>query len=113
MRFLFDQNISHRILKYLSTSIEATHVRNVRLINSSDQEIWEYAQKNKYIIVTQDSDFNDIYLLKGFPPKIIWIKSGNLKTSEIAELIHNGYQKIIEFDNNLELGLLEIYKINN
>jgi predicted nuclease of predicted toxin-antitoxin system len=52
-------------------------------------------------------------LLKGFPPKIIWIKSGNLKTSEIAELIHNGYQKIKEFDNNLELGLLEIYKFNN
>ena len=39
------------------------------------------------IIVTFDSDFYNISLIKGHPPKIIWIRTGNLTTAEIAEIL--------------------------
>ena len=79
MRFLFDQNISHRILNLIPKKYSgSTTVKNEGLINAPDREIWEFAKLNDYIIVTQDSDFNDFNLLYGFPPKIVWIRTGNL-----------------------------------
>jgi predicted nuclease of predicted toxin-antitoxin system len=75
--------------------------------------VWDYAKKNGYTIVTQDSDFNDLSTLCGSPPIIIWIRSGNLKTSEIAYII-------IEYKNDLEAFLrddnllcFEIIRISN
>lgn len=70
MRFLFDQNISHRILKCLPEKYsDSTTVKNEGLINATDREIWEYAKTKAYIIVTQDSDFNDLTSLYDFLPR--------------------------------------------
>ncbi|NBC84395.1 MAG: hypothetical protein GVY19_13595 [Bacteroidetes bacterium] len=44
-------------------------------------------QKNNYSIVTFDSDYYDISIISGHPPKIIWIRSGNLTTNEIVKLL--------------------------
>ena len=112
MRLLFDQNISHRILKILSAEFQgSTTVKNENLINSSDQAIWEFAKKSNYTIVTQDSDFNDLNLLNGFPPKIIWIRTGNLKTEELANILKNHYTEINDFENNENFGCFEILAI--
>ena len=81
MRLLFDQNISHKVLQYLPDSFSgSTSVKKEGLINSTDLQVWEFAKKHDYIIVTQDSDFNDLNSLLGFPPKVIWVRTGNLKT---------------------------------
>jgi len=109
MRFLFDQNISHRILDKLPELFgETASVKKEGLINASDLTIWEFARQENYVIITQDSDFNDLTALNGFPPKIIWIRSGNLKTDEIADLLVKNQSSIQDFLNNAELGCLEI-----
>jgi predicted nuclease of predicted toxin-antitoxin system len=88
MKLLFDQNISYRILKKLPDFYsESSHVKTEDLFDVSDIEIWEYAKYNEFTIVSLDSDFNDINVIKGFPPKIIWIKTGNLDIDEIAQLL--------------------------
>ena len=69
--------------------IPATHINSEGLINSNDFEIWQYAKAGGYTIVNQDSDFNDIFIVHGFPPKIIWFKTGNLKNSQILEYLLN------------------------
>ena len=85
MKLLFDQNISHKILKVSSEEFtDSTSVKNENLVDGSDRSIWEFAKKSNFTIVTQDSDFNDFNLLYGFPPKIIWIRTGNLRTNELA-----------------------------
>lgn len=80
-------------------------------MNSPDFEIWEYARIHNLIIVTQDSDFHDMYILKGFPPKILWFQTGNLQTSELALILKNRQNDIIEFSLNDKLGCLEISRI--
>ena len=61
MKFLFDQNISFKVLKQLPEFfINASHVKFEKLINAPDREIWEYAQKNNYTIITQDRDIYQI-----------------------------------------------------
>ena len=107
MKLLFDQNISHRILKILSEDfVGSTSVKSKNLIDSSDKAIWEFAKKSNFVIVTQDSDFNDLNSLYGFPPKIIWIRTGNLKTDELASILKTHFQEIQDFENNPSFGCL-------
>lgn len=114
MKFLFDQNISHRILKLIPEKyFGSTTVKNERLTNAPDREIWEYAKSNDYIIVTQDSDFNDLSSLYGFPPKIIWIRTGNLKTQSLADILLNYNEDIIKFMNDSNYGCFEIFRIKS
>jgi predicted nuclease of predicted toxin-antitoxin system len=109
MKFLLDQNISFRILRQLPTPFShATHVKFENLINAPDREIWEYARQHDYTIITQDSDFNDLNLLYGFPPKIIWIRVGNLKTADIVQVLVDYQQEIEDFQGNLTYGCFEI-----
>jgi len=51
------------------------------LDESEDNLIWEFAKENGFTITTKDSDFNEILLVNGFPPQVIWIRTGNCKIS--------------------------------
>jgi len=111
MKLLFDQNISPRILKILpGTLYNSTHVNFNRLQDKSDLEIFNYAKNSDYCIVTQDSDFNDLLRLKGFPPKVIWFRLGNVKTEIISNLLIQKHNKIKVFFESLETGLFEVTK---
>ncbi len=108
MKLLFDQNISHRILHHLPDRLKgSSSVKKEGLINASDAEIWKYAKTREFIIVTQDYDFNDLSLLHGFPPKVIWLRLGNLRTSQIVEILDRNFDAIQEFLSN-EYGCFEI-----
>ncbi|MFW5645185.1 MAG: DUF5615 family PIN-like protein [Bacteroidota bacterium] len=112
MRFLFDQNISHRILKLIPKEYSgSTTIKNEGLINASDREIWEFAKTKEYIIVTQDSDFNDLNSLYGFPPKIIWIRTGNMKTQSIVNILIDYSDEIHKFINDNQYGCFEIFRL--
>lgn len=112
MRLLFDQNISFRVIKVLIDFFpECKHVFDCGLMNCEDTDIWNYALKNEYSIVTFDSDFYDISLINGHPPKIIWIRSGNSTTKEIAKLMiqnMNMIEKFLDDENFKNLSCLEI-----
>ena len=92
MKLIFDQNISFRLIKRINDIFpEAKQVRELGLENSTDQEIFEYAKRNDYAIVTFDSDFCDLITIKGFPPKIIWIRTYNTTTKGLEILIRKSF----------------------
>ena len=96
MRLLFDQNISFRILRLLQENFQdIAQVRTLGIENYTDQQLWEYAKQNDYAIVTFDADFADIAYVKGHPPKIIWLRTGNMTTTKIATPLI-GYKHVIE-----------------
>ena len=109
MKLLFDQNISFRVLRLLPDSFsDSCHVRSVGLNDCDDAKIWQYAKQYGFTIVTFDADFFDISVLRGFPPKIVWLRTGNLTTSGIAECINLNYSNIISFIDNSDQSCLEI-----
>ena len=112
MKLLFDQNISFRIEKKISAIfLDSKHISNVGLLNKEDIEIWTFAKLNGFTIVTFDSDFFDLSIVKGTPPKIIWFRSGNAPTDKIAEILHEKHQTIRDFIENIdkaEISCLEI-----
>jgi len=110
MRLLFDQNISFRITHLLPDNFtDCRHVSSVGLIDCDDEIIWRYAGENDFTIVTFDADFSKISRKKGAPPKIIWLRTGNLTTSEIAELLILNFSDIYTFINNPDQNRLEIF----
>jgi predicted nuclease of predicted toxin-antitoxin system len=109
VKLLFDQNISFRILHKISAYFtEAKQIRSLGLENSTDSEIWEYAKTHDFTIVTFDADFIDLTNLKGFPPKIVWLRIGNTTTENIAKVIIENRLKLEEFIENTEIAFLEI-----
>ena len=98
MKLLFDQNISFRVAKKLQNHFPGCmHVSDCKLNDTEDSDIWEYAKTNDFAIVTFDSDFYDISIINGHPPKIIWIRTGNLKTNEVIQLLTENQKTIADF----------------
>lgn len=109
MKLLLDQNLSYRLVKKLETKFPGTQqVKRLELTNKSDREIWEFAKTEEYVLVTFDSDFYDLSLTFGHPPKLIWITSGNLSTDHVAHLILGKHKQIEIFYHDTELSCLEI-----
>ncbi|MBF9251861.1 DUF5615 family PIN-like protein [Pontibacter sp. 172403-2] len=111
MKLLFDQNISPKIVKQLSDVFpDSKQVRHVGLEDASDVTIFEYAKRNNYAIVTFDSDYVDLNVVRGIPPKIIWLKTGNLTTTSISDLLKKNISLIQNFLLSGEKEILEIIK---
>ncbi|MFH0867296.1 MAG: DUF5615 family PIN-like protein [Bacteroidota bacterium] len=101
MKLLFDQNISFRLIKKISSLFpEAVSVKEVGLENSADSAIWNYAIANDFAIVTFDSDFYELNILKKPSPKIIWLRTGNTSTDNLVKLFTDKSEVIHEFLSN-------------
>lgn len=107
---LFDQNISPRLVNQLSDLYpESIHVSMIGLGKALDIEIWQYAYDHDYMIVTKDADFSELGLIKGFPPKIIWIRRGNCSTQTLEMILRENYDVINALSNDPETGILTLF----
>jgi predicted nuclease of predicted toxin-antitoxin system len=110
MRLLLDANLSWRMISVLKQHFDdCFHVDFIGLIvPAKDSEIWDYARKNDLIIVTNDEDFIAFINVKGFPPKVILMKTGNQSRLYITNVLIQRKDEILAFSSSLEIGLLEI-----
>ena len=109
MKLLFDQNLSHRLLTELGDLFPGSlHVRILGLAEADDLHIWNYAKSHNLVIVTQDSDYADWNKLRGAPPKIIWLRTGNQPTANISELLQRREPSMRDFFPNVA-ACLELY----
>lgn len=107
MRLLLDQNLSRRLVGVLAADFpDSTHVVVCDLDTSTDKDVWDFAGQRGYIIVSKDSDFRQYAFLYGTPPKVIWIRIGNVTTSAIAELLRVNRSRIEAFSTSPEESLL-------
>ncbi len=109
VKLLFDENISHKICQRVSDLFpNSQHINALALERAQDIEIWEFAQRENFTIVTQDSDFNDISILRNFPPHVIWLRTGNARVSEIEQVLRQNYVRIVEIVESGTQGVIEI-----
>jgi len=78
-------------------------------IPAQDIEIWNYALNNNLIIITNDEDFLNLVNLKGFPPKIILLKTGNQSNSFIETLLIKHKADIQSLHQSDDYGILELF----
>ena len=97
-KYLLDENLSKKIIGKLVPDFPGiTHVSNEGLLNSFDKEIWNFAKKNDYVIITKDYDFSDMSHLLGCPPKVIKLNCGNKTTDYICTTLIDKWELIKTF----------------
>lgn len=109
MKLLFDHNLSPRLVERLADlHPNSTHVYLIGLDRATDVEVWAYAHANDCVIVTKDTDFNDMSVMYGSPPKVIWLRLGTCSTDEVEQVLRRAHQEIVEFAADAALGVLEL-----
>jgi predicted nuclease of predicted toxin-antitoxin system len=109
IRLITDENISWRLKKSLPDWEILPSNRIKSGTRLTDLMIWQFARSNNYAILTFDEDFSEIQNIYNFPPKIIWLRTGNVSTAEIAILLEKLKSDIISFLSDTSLGIFEIY----
>ncbi len=88
MKLLFDENLSPKLPRLLAILFPGSaHVRECGLLGQPDEDVWEYAGANGFVILSKDSDFQQRSLLYGHPPKLVWLRFGNCTQQQLVQLI--------------------------
>ena len=61
----------------------------------SDQTLWEYAKNNDLVILTKDADFFEKLVIHGSPPRVVWVRTGNLRRLELEDLLRRQWPRIV------------------
>ena len=109
MKLLFDENLPRSLVRRVADIWPASvHVADHGLGNSDDVEIWNFAGKNQFTIVTKDSDFHTQSIINGAPPKVIWLTIGNCSIQQIEDLLRMRAPEVFAFNADAELALLSL-----
>jgi predicted nuclease of predicted toxin-antitoxin system len=111
MKLLLGANISWRLTAVLKNHFEdCIHIDFSGLASpASDMEIWNFASVNDLIIITNDEDFLNFVNLKGFPPKVVLLRTGNQANSHLADILIKHKEDIQQLCLSADIGLLEIF----
>ncbi len=111
MKLLLDANLLWRMIAVLKQHFDdCFHVDNISItVPAKDAEIWEYAKQNDLSIVTNDEDFVDFINIKGFPLKVVLLRTGNQNRLFIVNLLIQRKSDIKNLADSIEIGLLEIW----
>ena len=109
MKLLFDQKLPASLVIRLADLFPASaHVKAVGLAEASDDRVWVYAQKEGYVIVSKDSDFQQRSLLFGHPPKVVWLRIGNCTTAQVESLLRTHSATLHTFEADSTQSILAL-----
>lgn len=76
--------------------VQAVAVRDLGLRDASDAAIFSQAREVGATVITKDSDFLELSLRHGPPPRIVWLTCGNCGNRELTALFERTFDKAIE-----------------
>ena len=109
IRLLLDENLSERLVGNLARPFpHSLHVRTLGLGGASDLALWERSIREGCVLVTKDEDFVTLSVLRGPPPKVIWLNVGNAATTAVATLLLDSAAAIAQFVDHPDAGFLAL-----
>lgn len=108
MRLLFDQNLSSTLVSKLEDIYPGSvHVRNLGMLEADDSAIRIHAAEHDFVVVSKDSDFHQMSLLHGHPPKTVWLRVGNAPTT-IEKLLRAHHSTLLRFHKDPDTAFLAL-----
>lgn len=99
-KYLIDVNLPRYFSLWASDEYE--HVVNID-DEMKDSQIWDYAKQHDLVIVTKDADFSDRILLNEPPPRIIHIRTGNMKMRDFHQHISQLWEQVCALSQSHKL----------
>jgi predicted nuclease of predicted toxin-antitoxin system len=110
VKLLLDHNLSHKLVVRLADVYPgSTQTRLLGFARAVDPQIWFYARTQGFVIVSKDDDFAELAILRGAPPKVVWLRIGNCSSAAVERLLRANVDAITELVNDPERVVLELY----
>ena len=110
MKLLFDHNISHKLVgRIVDVFPDSSQTRLLNLSRTNDPQLWLIAKTHGFVFVTKDKDVAELAILRGAPPKILWLRMGNCRTVVIERVLRVNFEVIEDFVADPERVVLELY----
>jgi predicted nuclease of predicted toxin-antitoxin system len=89
MKFIVDAQLPRRLARELASSGHDTvHTLDLPAANrTQDKDIVALAIRENRVVVTKDNDFVTSFLLRGTPPKLLLISTGNISNDALSKLL--------------------------
>jgi len=108
LSFLIDENLSWRLVRELDDAFPGCRpVTACGLQRASDEAIWAYARTHGLHLLSKDDDMRTLVEARGAPPKLVWLKLGNVTTQQIANALQQHAERVHDFLSGKD-GILEI-----
>lgn len=109
MRLLFDEQLSEELVTLLHDLFpDSLHIRVLEAGGSPDSSVWQLAREHGCLLVTKDEDFHRLSVLRGAPPKVVWIRLGNCSTEALAHVRRQRAKDTWRFAEQDEATFLEL-----
>ncbi len=97
MRFLVDNQLPVALARFIEgKGFESRHVLDLQLDTATDREIWNYAKKNEFIVVSKDEDFFYLATADSSGPTLIWVRLGNCRKAALLSAFDGILPKLLE-----------------
>ena len=107
---ILDAHLSPALALWLNqtyTSIAAISARSIGMLYADDLTFYKEARERNAILVSKDRDFVALSQRLGFPPMVVYLKSGNTSTQALRTLFAEHIESILLFYAEGS-GLIEI-----
>jgi len=101
---LIDENLPASLAVILP--VACSHATDLG-VQPTDQQLWQHARERNWNILTRDTDFFDRLMLDGPPPKVIWVRLGNIRKKNLENDLLRLWPRISEL--LLDADLVEIH----
>jgi predicted nuclease of predicted toxin-antitoxin system len=81
------------------------HVFSFGFDRAADEAIWTLAIRENFVIVSKDADFEELSVLRGFPPKVVWLRTGNSATQAVERLFRLHAGELAAFEHDTDHGV--------
>jgi predicted nuclease of predicted toxin-antitoxin system len=110
MKFIVDAQLPKAVSDLInSKGQDSIHTLDLPDKNKTqDGYITRLATDELRIVITKDADFLESYILRKEPPKLLLIKTGNIRNKELISLIDRNIELIVDLFSSH--SLIEITK---
>lgn len=96
MKFIIDAHLPLALKSWLKQrGHDVVHTRDLPRKNLSDDvEVIEIAVREQRIVISKDGDFFNYFVLKGTPPKLLMLTTGNIINKDLLSLFQRNFAQI-------------------
>jgi predicted nuclease of predicted toxin-antitoxin system len=98
MKFIVDAQLPKSLADYITLKgYSAVHTLDLPDKNKTkDTYITQLATTEKWIVISKDADFLESHILRNEPPKLLLLKTGNIRNSELLTLFDKHFDFLVE-----------------
>jgi predicted nuclease of predicted toxin-antitoxin system len=97
VRFLVDNQLPPALARFIRDDLgcHAVHVTDVGLRDATDEEIWTYASKGGFIVISKDEDFVGLFLSTP-SAGLLWVRVRNCRRAHLLDVFQRSWPSIMD-----------------